>query len=224
MINLSKRLSKIACMVKENSVIADIGCDHALLDIYLLKNNIIKRAIACDITKGAINQAYNNVIKYDVKNIDLRLGDGLNPLDKEDNIDTLVFSGLGNIKIINILKEKEELLSSVDTIIIQSNTMPDVIRKEVIKLGYKISDEVLVKERGIIYEIIKFIKGCEKYSKRQIYFGPVLLENKNDLFNEKINKLIVKENSILNKLPKGKIIDRIKIKLIIRKLSYEIKK
>ena len=42
MINLSKRLSKIACMVKENSVIADIGCDHALLDIYLLKNNIIK--------------------------------------------------------------------------------------------------------------------------------------------------------------------------------------
>ena len=41
-IKLSKRLSVIASFVPEHAVIADIGCDHALLDIYLSKKKIIK--------------------------------------------------------------------------------------------------------------------------------------------------------------------------------------
>ena len=60
-IKLSKRLSAIASFVLNNAVIADIGCDHALLDIYLSKNNIIKKSFAIDITKGALNQADKNI-------------------------------------------------------------------------------------------------------------------------------------------------------------------
>ena len=41
MINLSKRLKEIANLMDKNSVIADIGCDHALLDIYLIQNKIL---------------------------------------------------------------------------------------------------------------------------------------------------------------------------------------
>ena len=43
-IKLSKRLSAIASFVSNNAVIADIGCDHALLDIYLSKKKIIKKS------------------------------------------------------------------------------------------------------------------------------------------------------------------------------------
>ena len=38
---LSKRLQTIADFVKKNSVVADIGTDHAHIPIYLIENNII---------------------------------------------------------------------------------------------------------------------------------------------------------------------------------------
>ena len=34
-IKLSKRLNEIAKLVNKDSILADVGCDHALLDIYL---------------------------------------------------------------------------------------------------------------------------------------------------------------------------------------------
>lgn len=224
MINLSKRLSVIADMITDSNIVNDIGCDHALLDIYLLQNKKVKKVVASDITPGALNQAKSNVKKYDVKEIDLRLGDGLNTINDSDKVDTVVLSGLGNIKINNILNENKKLLNNINTIIIQSNTMPDMIRSEVIKLGYKIDDERLVLENNIIYEIIKFTKGFKKYSKKEIYYGPILLKNKSELFCKKINKEIEKQENILNRLPKNKRLEKLKIKRFIRKLKKEIKK
>ena len=45
--DISERLKAVASMVKTD-IIADIGTDHGYVPIYLLKNNIIKSAIACD--------------------------------------------------------------------------------------------------------------------------------------------------------------------------------
>ena len=135
MINLSKRLSVIADMITDSNIVNDIGCDHALLDIYLLQSKKVKKVVASDITPGALNQAKSNVKKYGVKEIDLRLGDGLNTINDSDKVDTVVLSGLGNIKINNILNENKKLLNNINTIIIQSNTMPDMIRSEVGKVG-----------------------------------------------------------------------------------------
>ena len=36
MINLSKRLEAISSLIPNKSKVIDIGCDHGLLDIYLL--------------------------------------------------------------------------------------------------------------------------------------------------------------------------------------------
>ena len=38
---ISNRLKSIAGLITEKDVIADIGCDHAYLDIYLVKNKIV---------------------------------------------------------------------------------------------------------------------------------------------------------------------------------------
>ena len=40
MIKISKRLEAISSLVPINSNIIDIGCDHALLDIYLYQKKI----------------------------------------------------------------------------------------------------------------------------------------------------------------------------------------
>ena len=49
---ISKRLRVIGDLVKDNSFILDIGCDHALLDIYVVKNKKNIKAIASDINEN----------------------------------------------------------------------------------------------------------------------------------------------------------------------------
>ena len=102
-IKLSKRLNAIAGMVTNTKYLADIGCDHALLDIYLIKQKIIEKSIACDITEGALNQAKKNIMINNITKIETRLGDGLEKITAKDRIDTIVLSGLGTVKIREIL-------------------------------------------------------------------------------------------------------------------------
>lgn len=219
-IKLSKRLSVIASFVPNNAVIADIGCDHALLDIYLSKNNIIKKSFAIDITKGALNQADKNIKLYNAKNIETRLSDGFEKIDIKDNIDTVIMSGLGDAKIISILKEAVEKLDKVNNIIIQSNVGVSNIRVYLTCDGYYIDNEKLVKENNIIYTVISFKRGYKRYTKKEIEFGPVLLRNKDELFNELIMNKIKKNNYIINKLPKDKLFKKISLKVN----NYNLKK
>ena len=210
-INISKRLLKIASMVDKKSRIIDVGCDHALLDIYLSLNGLEGKIIASDITIGAVNQAKKNVSLYKTSNVEVRKGDGLSTIKKSDNINTIIMSGLGNQKIISILKENKNILKNVNTIIIQSNTGYNMIRKELNDMGYYVDDECLVKDRGIIYVIIKFKKGKIIHSKKELYFGPVLLKNKNVLFKELIKNEINKNKEIISKLPNKRIIRKLKL-------------
>lgn len=221
-IKLSKRLSVIASLVPENAVIADIGCDHALLDIYLSKKNIIKKSFAIDITKGALNQADKNIKLYNAKNIETRLSDGFEKIDIKDNVDTVIMSGLGDAKIINILKEAEEKLNKVNNIIIQSNVGVSNIRVYLTCNGYYIDNEKLVKENNIIYTVISFKKGYKRYTKKEKEFGPVLLRNKDELFDELIINRINKNNYIINKLPKNKLIKKMFLKINNHKLKKEM--
>lgn len=212
-IKLSKRLSVIASFVLKDAVIADIGCDHALLDIYLLKNNIIKKSFAIDITKGALNQADKNIKLYNAKNIETRLSGGFEKIDIKDNVDTVIMSGLGDAKIISILKEAKEKLDKVNNIIIQSNVGVSNIRKFLTNNNYYIDNEKLVKENNIIYTVISFKKGYKRYTKKEIEYGPVLLRNKDELFNELIINKINKNNFVINKLPKDKLLKKISLQI-----------
>lgn len=221
-IKLSKRLSAIASFVPDNAVIADIGCDHALLDIYLSKKNIIKKSFAIDITKGALNQADKNIKLYNAKNIETRLSDGFEKIDIKDNVDTVIMSGLGDAKIVAILKEAEKKLDKVNNIIIQSNVGVSHIRTYLTCSGYYIDNEKLVKENNIIYTVISFKKGCKSYTKKEIEYGPVLLKNKDELFNELIINKISKNNYVINKLPKNKLIKKISLKINNYKLKKEM--
>ena len=223
-IKLSKRLFSIAKMVEQGSMVADVGCDHALLDIYLSQNNIIKKAIACDITEGALQGARKNIKESNVKNVEVRLADGLSKIKDNDNVDTLVISGLGDQKIISILNNEKNKLKNIHTIIVQSNTGIDKVRINVVKLGYFIKDETLVKEKGIIYTVIKFKKGIRKYSSKQMYFGPVLLMNKNELFNELLLNIINKNKKIISSLPNTMVWKKLKLFIKNIKIKKEMSK
>ena len=217
MIKISKRLEAISSLIPINSSIIDIGCDHAMLDIYLMQKKIIKSAIATDINNNALNNAKENIKKYNYENvIDTRLGNGLDTLNPNDHVDTVVISGMGAHTIVGILKNNSNKLKKVDNLIIQSNTKLEFLRKEITKLNYIIANEIILEDNKKTYIIIKFIKGKKKYSKKELYFGPILLNKKDKLFKEYYSKELSKLNIYLKLLPKNNLVDRYRIKKEIR--------
>ena len=59
---ISERLKAISDFVDETDRVIDIGCDHAILDIYLCEIYKNINIIASDIHEGALNQAKSNFI------------------------------------------------------------------------------------------------------------------------------------------------------------------
>ncbi len=216
MIKISKRLEAIANLVPENTKIVDIGCDHGLLDIYLVQTKKLKSLIATDNKITALTNAKNNIKKYKLNNkIETRLGSGLDIIN-ENEIDTIIMSGLGTHTIVGILINNKSKLTNVDTIIIQSNNYIDFLRKKITSIGYYIENEKLVKDAGIIYIIIVFKKGKKHYSKKELYFGPILIKENNKLFQEKKNQDLITLNKIYKLIPKNNLHHRLKIYKQIR--------
>lgn len=221
-LKLSKRLQTIANLVPSNSIVADIGCDHGLLDIYLTLNNISKKAYACDIVDGAIKIVQENKKKYKANNVYVRQGNGLDVITSKDKVNTIIMSGLGNITITNILNNNINKLDNIDNIIIQSNTNVFQIRKYLISIGYYIENEKMVLDNKIIYTVILFKKGKRNYTKKEIFLGPILLQNKDNNFKNEVKKIIKKNEKIISSLPSKRVIKKLKLKYINRKLKKEI--
>ena len=100
---------------------------------------------------------------------------------------------------------------------------PDIkLRKSVIKIGYKITKEKLVEDNDIVYTIIEFRPGEEKYNYNQIYFGPRLMEEKDELFREYYSKKLLKYENLLLQLPKGDILNRMHHNKLIKIIKEEV--
>ncbi len=214
--NLSIRLKEISTFIPDNISLVDIGCDHALLDIYLYKNRKNIKIIATDINENALEQAKKNIKKYKLEDyIETRISNGLNNIDK-DEIDTIVISGMGAHTIVGILYSNMNKLSNVSNIIVQSNNHIEFLRKKITLIGYYIDNEKLVKDNDIIYTIISFKKGKKRYNRKELYFGPYLLKENSSLFKEKNKKDLEKLLFLESIIPKNHYLHRFKTKRKIK--------
>lgn len=219
-VKLSKRLMTVSDFIKDNSFILDIGCDHALLDIYLYqkKNNL--QIIASDIRKAPLENAKNNINRYGLtEKIETRLGDGLEVID--DRVDTIIITGMGGKTIIDILSNKEKLVN-VKNIVLSPNSDYYEVRKAITNLGYIIDNETIVKDKGIYYLIISFVKGNKKYKNYELLLGPILIKFNDKTKNEYFKYLVTKKEEILKNIPRKYILKRLKLKCEIHKIKSNI--
>ena len=61
---LSPRLQKIASLIPQGTVIADVGTDHGYIPVYCFEKGIIKKAIAMDVNSQPLDRARVNLTKY----------------------------------------------------------------------------------------------------------------------------------------------------------------
>lgn len=169
---LNKRLQTLSAFIEEKDIVLDIGCDHSLLGVYLVLNKNIK-VIGSDINPGPLEKAKENLKKYHLtKNIELRLGDGLNVMS--DDINTVVISGMGGINIVNILKDIKNYPNVKKLVISPNNDFP-LTREEITKLGFCLNKETIVLESNKFYLISEYKLGKKKTDN---FFGKLDLEDK----------------------------------------------
>ena len=105
MIELGERLTKVASFVPKDSKVCDVGSDHAYLPVYLIQNNQITSAIAGEVVEGPLLSAKQTVRDYRMEDrIEVRFGDGLQILSKEDEITAVTICGMGGELISRILE------------------------------------------------------------------------------------------------------------------------
>lgn len=200
-IQLSKRLEAVGSFVKKDAILADIGSDHAYLPAYLVQQGIVQKAIAGEVVKGPFESAVRNVKRHGyTDSITVRLASGLMAIKKEDAVDTVTIAGMGGSLIATILNEGLNQLKNVQRIITQPNIHARAIREWAVVNGWKIVEEMILKEDGKIYEIVVLEKGQQKYSELEMLVGPFLLAEKNAVFIEKWTSEIQQWHEVLRSL------------------------
>jgi len=218
---INNRLKTIGDLVEKDSICLDVGCDHALLDIYLVKQNKNIKAIASDIATGPIETAKNNIKREKLENIiEVRQGDGLNTYTND--INTVIISGMGGRNIIGICKYKKDVLKKVNTFIISPNNYQEDVKKYFTKNGFYIENEEFVRDNRFIYQIIIFKKGKRKYTRKDYFFGPVFLIKKGPLFREYYEREKKSREILISLLPKNYRYKKYKLKKEIQMIQNEI--
>lgn len=148
---LSKRLKAIADLVSGN-IVADIGCDHAYLSIFLAIHKC-KYVYATDIRKKPLDRAKENIKIYGVEDkIKLILTDGL--CNVPQSVDTVIVSGMGGKLIERIVFEQDWLKDKNKQLILQPQTFLMELRQSLYLNGYKIESEYPVIESNKDYCIV----------------------------------------------------------------------
>lgn len=191
------RLQAIFDMVKAPCVLADIGCDHALLPIMLVKQGKCDKVYACDRNPGPLSRAKQAIEEAQLEDhIVPVLCDGLAGIG--DDVDRAVIAGMGFDTIVHILEQGAHKVDQLKQIVIQCNGHVDDFRSWLNTHGYTIDDERIVKDSHY-YQLISVHKEVSKpLSKEDCLFGVFL--RKDPLFREFWELMLAKKRQVLLQL------------------------
>jgi tRNA (adenine22-N1)-methyltransferase len=200
---LSKRLSMILSMVEPCETLCDIGSDHGYLALAILQKGLAKEVIATDLRKQPLQHtkktfAHANVFEH----ISYALSDGLSQVTQD--CDGVVMCGMGADLILKIIKQDLNRFKHVSQIITQANTKLPYLRREMVLLGFEMTQEKVIKD-GFFYiaQSYRFVGKVSNLLEVELNYGYLLN------FNEPLTQeYLLSEKStlefILSKNPNSK--------------------
>ena len=173
-IPLSPRLAQCCKLIPKSSIVADIGCDHGYLSIYLLKNGIAKQVIAADIGEQPLQSAMANARRFGVEdNIRFYLSDGAMRIPRD--FSHMVCAGMGADTMIHILENAPWLKNEQYTLILQCQSKTPSLRKYLSDNGFSITGETVLKDGRFLYTIMEVRwEQCEPLTPGQCWLSPAL--------------------------------------------------
>lgn len=189
MIKLSNRLCTCCTIIREGKCLCDVGCDHGYVPAYLVLENKIPSAVACDINEGPLNSCKQLVEELELGDrIKCVLSNGLERVD-ENEVDDVLIAGMGGELIAEIIskctwaKNKHFVLNPM--------THPEITRKWLYDNGYEINEDVIVQDGRHYYSIFDAYYTGEIKPKTQIdyFLGNIKDFSNKEYFEHLLNYL-----------------------------------
>ncbi len=196
-IPLSSRLAACCSFVAPGDRVADIGCDHGYLGIYLLTKGIAKSVIAADINEGPLQSAVRNSEKFGVRDkMTFYLSDGVRNIPRD--FDALVCAGMGADTIVSILEAAPWLMGGPYRLILQCQSKTPMLRQYLSEQGWRIAEESVLQDGRFLYTVMEVIwQPGDPLSAGECYFPSVLTDNEYvAAYYERVIKGL--ENIVLN--------------------------
>lgn len=161
MSKLSVRLRSVAALVDSGGVLADVGCDHGYLPIWLIETGRISRAIAMDVNPGPLAHAAEHIREAGLEAyIETRLSDGLRELSRGE-ADSLVIAGMGGALTIRILSDSCHIWQNLREVILQPQSEIEAVRRYIYASRFRIVREDMVEEDGKYYMMMRCVPAAE---------------------------------------------------------------
>ena len=153
--SLSERMRHITELVIHGEPAADIGTDHALVPIGLIKDGICPNVILTDVRRGPLEKAERNLeaAGIDPQAYELRLGSGLEVLSPGE-VSSVIIAGMGGELISQLLGLDLSKTRSFKRLILQPRSRANDLRRWLDGNSFYITCERLATEAGRISEII----------------------------------------------------------------------
>lgn len=198
---LSRRLRAVAGEVTSGNRLADVGTDHGYIPISLVQQGIVPSAIAMDVNQGPLDRAKLHIKEYGLEDsIGTRLSNGLEKLEAGE-ADSIVIAGMGGALMEDILTRGMHVIASGKELILQPQSEIFKVRHFLHNHGYQIVKEIILKEDGKYYFIIKALPGEQHFAEEFLYeYGEYLLQTKDPLMKEYLKNEIEKFQAILESL------------------------
>lgn len=160
MIKLSERMSAVAACVTPGLCVADIGCDHGYLPIYLVERKIAPSAIAMDIKEGPLQAAREHIHRQGLEEkIKTRRSDGLTALEPGE-AQSVIIAGMGGRLALKIVTDGEDFLNrtgDIREVIIQPQSELVLFRRGMQEMGFSCIQEDMVFEDGKFYPLGRYL-------------------------------------------------------------------
>lgn len=175
------RLALLESLIREKpgQRLVDIGSDHAILPIRLMKEGVYDRVLVTDIRPGPLKVALKRAkaASLDV-GFESLLTDGLTGIELSAD-DLLLMSGLGGETLAAILEAEPDQAKRPGRLILQPQSREEILRQSLFDLGLPITAEYCVKEEGQVYLIL--VSDPQEQSPQAMtalerFFGPRILE------------------------------------------------
>ena len=212
----------VADLVMPGNVLADIGCDHGYLSVWLVREKRVSRAIAMDLREGPLAKAKESITFFHQnERIETRLSDGMDKL-RPGEADCIVIAGMGGILMRDILQRGRECCALAKQLVLQPQSDPETVRSEIHNQGFYIADERACYEDGKYYVAFSCEKGEENvpYSETELKYGRILVERRNETYFRYLREELGKKEAMYQNLMKA---GTVAAEQRIEKLTPELK-
>lgn len=221
---MSARMRQVADFVPPCKVIADVGCDHGYVSIYLLHEKRAEHAIAIEVREGPLLRVEEHCrLAGLTRQMECRLSDGLERIAPGE-VDCVIIAGMGGMLMIDILERGNQRGVLPEYMVLQPQSDIDKVRIYLQQLGYGILQEAFINDKEKYYTVMQVRRGYEEpaYTETEAIYGRYLLEDRNPVLYQYLQREYENQEMLearlklkLNAAPTDKLRERMKL------LEYE---